>query len=191
MHERTRELRNANSKLVELATTDPLTGLCNRRAFSDSFERLYNHAVERRSDLAVLMMDLDGFKPVNDKLGHDTGDELLKLTANTLRENCRSYDVAARLGGDEFVVLMPQVDEATAETVANQILEQFQARTTELLEGNELISVVSMSIGLSFLKRHAPDNREHLINLADKALYSAKGSGKACLVIYHPGKVAA
>ena len=182
--ERTDELQQAVRKLDTMASTDPLTGLANRRAFTEALDLCFRELVRRKNEMACVMIDLDGFKDINDTLGHDTGDELLGLAARVLKENCRSSDVIARLGGDEFVILMPQTDDETAQQVGRRILDCFEQETAQILAEADVQFNVSMSVGLALRKRHNPESSEQLVIQADKAMYSAKGSGKACLRIY-------
>ena len=182
--ERTAELQEAVLKLDVMASTDPLTGLANRRAFTEALDMCFRESVRRENELACVMIDLDGFKDINDTLGHDTGDELLGLAARVLKENCRSSDVIARLGGDEFVIIMPQTDDGTAQQVGRRILDRFQEETAQMLADTGAQVNVSMSVGLALRKRHNPQSSEQLVVQADKAMYSAKGSGKACLRTY-------
>ena len=184
VQERTGELQEAVKKLDIMASTDPLTGLANRRAFVEALESHFHNSVRYGRELACVMIDLDGFKLVNDALGHYTGDRMLTTAAQVLKDNCRDTDVIARLGGDEFVVLMPDTDEQTALQVGDRILARFQEATARLLGDGQPLAEISMSVGLSFRKRGRPKTGEQLITQADQALYSAKGSGKACLRIY-------
>jgi diguanylate cyclase (GGDEF)-like protein/PAS domain S-box-containing protein len=137
-------------RLEQLAATDPLTGLANRRAFHDRLgaevERAHRHA----RDLSVALIDLDGFKGINDTFGHEAGDRVLVDVAAFLRGSVRSTDLLARVGGDEFAILMPETDAAAARALAE--------RAHALVGGAALGDGyhVSLSIGLSDLTRRAP-----------------------------------
>lgn len=184
VQDRTRDLQLAVRQLEEMASTDPLTGLTNRRAFNEALTQMFRQSVVKRNDLACVMIDLDGFKRINDTLGHETGDRLLTLVARVLKENCRRTDVVGRLGGDEFIVLMPGADEATATQVGDRILASFNEEAAELIQDPELADRLTMSAGIAFRLRSDPESPAELMSQADMALYQAKGSGKACLRFY-------
>ena len=181
---RTSELNDMVKRLDEMASTDPLTGLSNRRSFSDTVEPLFERAVLDDGDVTCLMIDLDGFKSLNDTVGHDAGDEVLVLTAKVLEEHCRSSDIAARLGGDEFVVLLPGADESSSQAIADAIIDHFEQKTIQMLSDVKPTLKVTMSIGLASRRASQPRTWEELLSQADKALYRAKGNGKACHVMY-------
>ncbi|UCE59016.1 MAG: diguanylate cyclase [Phycisphaerales bacterium] len=164
--ERTRQLR-------ELALREPLTGLYNRRHFSDMIDHSFAEAQRYDSELACIMLDLDDFKKVNDEYGHQTGDELLVLTATTIASQLRSADVAARFGGDEFIVLLPQTGTERASIVGRRIIEKFGDEVSERFPQ----LAVGMSMGIA--SRHSPgvDDTDSLIRAADRAMYEAKGAG--------------
>jgi diguanylate cyclase (GGDEF)-like protein len=165
LHRSTIDLRHA-------ATHDPLTGLPNRILFDARLETAVQDALEGRP-CAVLLADLDSFKPVNDRLGHEAGDELLAQVANRLLEAVRSCDVVARLGGDEFAILLAgPIDAATAARIAGRIVEQACA-PYRLARGT--VSV-GMSIGTALCPLDALDERA-LMLAADTALYEAKATG--------------
>jgi diguanylate cyclase (GGDEF)-like protein/PAS domain S-box-containing protein len=167
------------TQLTHQAFHDPLTGLANRSLFHDRVE----HALQRRSILdhsvAVLFLDVDNFKRVNDSLGHSAGDELLVQFADRLRGCIRSGDTAARLGGDEFAVLLDEPEDA--ETVAARLQDlltvAFLVATTEVF--------LTVSIGISVSDGTTADPDELLRN-ADAAMYAAKGRGKATAVTFRP-----
>jgi diguanylate cyclase (GGDEF)-like protein/PAS domain S-box-containing protein len=166
--------------LKNLAFSDPLTGLPNRRSFSHLLEQSIKEAERYQRMLAVLFMDLDKFKCVNDTLGHDAGDELLKQFAKRLKSCLRDSDVIARLGGDEFIILIPEIkDEKDADAVAKKILAVLQEPGE--IEGHTLYT--TSSIGISLYPRDGEDPRL-LIKNADLALYHAKEQGRdsACHV---------
>ena len=134
--------------------------------------------------LALLLLDLDGFKAVNDNLGHDAGDALLKQAANRIEAALRDSDYVARLGGDEFLIVVPQVsDKETAECVGKKIVAAVGAPYM-LLAGK--VSNVTASIGISMFPKDARD-REALMKCADLALYEAKHAGRDQLCFYSPG----
>jgi diguanylate cyclase (GGDEF)-like protein/PAS domain S-box-containing protein len=165
-------------KLEELrvefqAQHDGLTRLHNRAFFRAQLDTSVEHARRYETALALLFLDLDGFKPINDTLGHAAGDRLLQETANRLVESVRGSDVVARLGGDEFVVLLTSLTHARdAERVAQKLLNRIGAPVA--YEGKEL--TVSASIGIGLYPDDASD-AEHLIAAADEAMYKAKKAG--------------
>lgn len=180
------QLQVAVHQLETMALTDPLTGLANRRAFNESIERCFHEAERYGHDLACLMIDLDGFKPINDTLGHPRGDQLLIAVGKVLQANSRKSDICGRFGGDEFVVLLPQTDEGTARTVAHRINEQFLTAASNLFAGTEMTGRVGMSMGLACLQTSRTTSSEQLIAHADHALYRSKQAGRGRLTLYRP-----
>lgn len=176
------ERRNHERQLEHMADHDPLTGLLNRR----SFEReLHSHAtrVERYgSSGAVLMLDLDNFKYVNDTRGHSAGDDLLVRTALSLRLRLRDSDVLARLGGDEFAVLLPRADERETRTVTEALLQLVRDEATPTLIGGE--KRVTASIGVARFDDGERLTAEEMMVNADLAMYDAKGAGGDCWARY-------
>lgn len=170
-----REQRDAQASMTHQATHDALTGLFNRPAVTDFIEaRLGDESTAALGGFTLMLLDLDGFKAVNDNLGHEAGDELLRQAATRMMLALRESDYLARLGGDEFLVVIPQVsDEQTAQRVALKLIEAI-AVPYELL--NKAASV-TLSIGISFFPKDGRD-RIILMQRADSALYEAKHSGK-------------
>ncbi|MBI5329142.1 MAG: EAL domain-containing protein [Betaproteobacteria bacterium] len=157
-----------------LATHDDLTGLPNRSLFQDRLKSALARRERSEDKLAVLFVDLDNFKVVNDTLGHDVGDALLREAAQRLLTCVREGDTAARLGGDEFTVLMERTDKFQAAAVATRILEAFTVSFA--LSGKELFVTASIGIGI------CPDdgqNMQSLLKNADAAMYQVKTSGKS------------
>lgn len=179
-----KQLEEAVNKLETMAATDPLTGLANRRAFNQAMQRCFAEAGRYEHDLACIMVDLDGFKNLNDSLGHPAGDEALQRTARVLEAHCRRSDIAGRYGGDEFILLLPQTDLATAEQVANRIFEQFTQAVDTIFGNTVQRTALSMSMGVATLRQSRPLTPEQLIAHADHALYRAKQSGKTQIVSY-------
>jgi diguanylate cyclase (GGDEF)-like protein len=154
----------------ERANHDPLTNLPNRQLFEDRMEHAARHARRLNVDVALLYLDLDGFKPVNDALGHAAGDEVLKEVARRLHAVVRETDTVARLGGDEFAVLLePHGDREQAEMVAQRILDSVSEPITV---GNKQCSV-GISIGIALSSAQNFDT-EAFIKKADAAMYEAK-----------------
>jgi diguanylate cyclase (GGDEF)-like protein len=184
VQQRTDELQKANQQLRDLAVRDSLTGLYNRRHFSELVERLFAEATRYNTDLTCLMLDLDNFKRVNDSLGHQTGDRLLEVTANVIRASIRESDVPVRFGGDEFVVLLPRTSCADARSLAERMLHNFrEALTKEVPEAN----IASLSIGLASREEDQPLAAMDLVHLSDEALYLAKAGGKNRITVLRPG----
>ena len=167
----TREHRERD-RLVHLAERDPLTGLLNRAGFERSLERLMYAG--QADTVALLYIDLDHFKPVNDRHGHMAGDRLLQLFAQRLAESVRTTDVVARLGGDEFTILLSGIsDPAQAVRVADKVLAAAQAPF--VLDGCTLN--VTASVGIAFGLQPQAGWRE-LVARADAMLYRAKAEGR-------------
>jgi len=177
------QLEEAVAKLENLASTDPLTGLANRRSIQDTLDRRFAEAQRNATELVCAMIDLDQFKPLNDTLGHQMGDKLLTTAARVLEANCRRSDVAGRYGGDEFVLLLPGTELEEARQVARRIQHQFRQATHVMLPaGNE----TDMSVGLACCSVNRPATADQLVALADAAMYQAKAAGKGCVIIHPP-----
>jgi diguanylate cyclase (GGDEF)-like protein/PAS domain S-box-containing protein len=164
------------NQLEELSRTDELTRLLNRRAFSEEVERRLLHAQRKGRPSAMLYLDLDNFKAVNDLRGHADGDYVLRVFAKKLRESSRVGDYAGRIGGDEFVMWLEETDAAGAENKARSILESFQ----DLLEysGNPE-SPLGVSIGIALAAPDEDMTLEKLFAIADQAMYAVKRAGKS------------
>ncbi|MEA4910227.1 MAG: diguanylate cyclase [Anaerolineaceae bacterium] len=162
------------SKLEKLAVNDELTGLYNRRKFSELFEREISIAERCNEPLSLLMIDLDRFKPVNDDYGHPIGDQLLKEIAGFMKQEIRDIDVISRWGGEEFVVLLHKTDMEQAYEVAERIRKAIQV--THFVADKGGISK-TVSIGISDA-RSSDYDMERMISLADKAMYLAKQAGR-------------
>ncbi|HEX6735460.1 MAG TPA: EAL domain-containing protein, partial [Azonexus sp.] len=176
------ERRQAESKLNYLAYHDPLTGLANRRCFIERLEESLREAAASDQQLAVLFVDLDQFKQVNDSLGHGVGDELLVSVAARLSEQLRLVDMLSRLGGDEFICLMERVrNEDEVAIVAGEIVDAFEQPFR--LGGHELF--LSPSVGISLFPRDGATVVELLRN-ADTAMYRAKAVGRGQFHFYTP-----
>ncbi len=180
------QLEEMVTRLETMAATDPLTGLANRRAFGQAMDRRFADAVRHGHDLACIMIDLDGFKQLNDALGHPAGDRILQVAARVLLANCRRSDVAGRFGGDEFVLILPQISGEAAEQVARRISEEFETATLAEVGQGRYDGRLSMSMGLAMLSPQRVTAPEQLIAQADHALYCAKSAGKTQLVVHRP-----
>ncbi|HET6251081.1 MAG TPA: diguanylate cyclase [Tepidisphaeraceae bacterium] len=175
VQEKNAQLEKSLRRIEEVAATDPLTGLYNRRHFGRVIEQLFNEAQRYDNELSCVMIDLDGYKQLNDTLGHQVGDQLLVVAGKVISANMRKMDVAARYGGDEFVLLLPRADVDEAARVAQRIGAEFRQASAILLRRNE---GVSMSIGVGSTKCDMPAGTEQLIAAADTALYRAKAGGR-------------
>jgi diguanylate cyclase (GGDEF)-like protein len=157
------------------ATRDPLTDLYNRRVFWELFEYEVARAVRHNYQFALLMIDLDNFKLVNDNYGHGVGDRYLQGVAHAIKSILRPGDIFARYGGDEFVLLLPDSNQATAGVVAQRLLETVGAMEVPADDGKPISG--SVSIGMAIYPLHA-DNAKDLFLFADNMMYKAKSAGK-------------
>lgn len=174
------ERREVENRLAHLAHYDALTGLANRALLTEEIDRAIAAARRHRQRLAVVFIDLDHFKQVNDSLGHEAGDELLKTVAYRLRHAVRDSDLVARLGGDEFVILLPEIETAEDVLVVTEKVQSECARPV-LVAGREVR--VGASMGVSLYPDDAGDSRS-LLRFADSALYHAKSEGRNHLQFY-------
>lgn len=174
---RTRELETLNEILHQNSITDPLTGIPNRRHFDDILRKEFKRAARDDLSIAVLMVDLDHFKKINDTHGHPMGDHCLKVAAQTLNQAVkRPPDIVARYGGEEFAVLLPNTPLAGAREVAQQILEAFRALSIVTFEGHPV--PVTASIGAAACTPRPGESPDALMHAADTALYRAKNDGR-------------
>src|SRR5207248_2027438 len=163
------------SKGLDYIHPDALTGLPNRALFQNQLEVALARAARRQRTIAVLFVDLDRFKIINDSLGHDTGDDLLVAVARRLQESVRDEDTVARLSGDEFTVLLEEVeDEVEAASVAQRIIDDIRQAID--LEGHQVFVGASVGIALS---HNGEDRAEDLLRDADLAMYRAKERGRS------------
>jgi two-component system, cell cycle response regulator len=169
------QLEQSLGKMEEMAATDALTGLYNRRHFGRSLDQCFAEALRYEQDLSCIMIDLDSYKKLNDTYGHQVGDQLLMLAGRVISANKRAMDVAARYGGDEFVLLLPHTTGEEAANVAQRIREEFFRASAGLLK-REL--GVTMSVGIGSLRANRPVSADQLVALADAALYCAKDAGR-------------
>lgn len=168
-------IRLVQRDLERLVASDPLTGLHNRRALLDRLKQETERYARYRQPLALAMLDLDAFKPINDTYGHLFGDHVLRQVAETILRSVRTLDVAARYGGDEFAVILPQTDAQGALRVCERLLRN----VSSLEVTQEKISVrVSLSLGLALYPGEGIGSVEDLLRAADDALYRAKRSGR-------------
>ncbi|MFN8769005.1 MAG: EAL domain-containing protein [Lysobacteraceae bacterium] len=169
----------AKKRIEELAFTDPLTGLPNRVLLRERFEMAINYAKRERKPFAVLFIDLDRFKQINDSLGHGYGDRVLMIIADRLRDCIRQVDTAARIGGDEFIVLLAGVDAQGAEIAARRILNA----VAQPVDVADMSFRLTVSIGIAMYPEDGAD-AEELARNADSAMYAVKERGRADLRFY-------
>ncbi|TIU32966.1 MAG: diguanylate cyclase, partial [Mesorhizobium sp.] len=170
------QLRASVTQTIEMAVTDGLTGLHNRRYLDSHLETLFDRAVARRRPLSVMITDLDRFKSINDAHGHDGGDDVLREFARRLRKNVRGIDLACRFGGEEFVVVMPDTEGAVAEKVAERIRAEI-AQVPFAIGADGKTIEVTVSVGVSSVLK-GTDTVASLMKRADLALYEAKSGGR-------------
>lgn len=177
------ERKAAEQQIVYHATHDQLTGLLNRSQFMERLRATIEGSTDAQDQLAVLFLDLDRFKVINDSLGHMMGDALLVAVAKRLRRSLREHDIVARMGGDEFTVALPGIDsEATALRICRKLIETMRAPF--VVKGQELH--LTTSVGISLYPAHG-DGPEMLLRRADTALYRAKGKGKNQYCLFTAG----
>ena len=172
----TDHLRDNVQSSIEMAITDGLTGLHNRRYLESHMVALAEQAVTRGKPLALMILDIDHFKSINDTYGHDAGDDVLREFAVRIRKSVRGIDLAARYGGEEFVVVMPETDLHVAGIVAERLRQAVASEPFAIEKGARRIDV-TMSIGLSMLERKGESIADAL-KRADQALYRAKHAGR-------------
>lgn len=175
-HRFTQKLRDTLHTTMEMAITDGLTGLHNRRYLERHLAGLVDQASARNKPLSVLLLDIDFFKSVNDTYGHDAGDDVLREFSRRIRRTVRNIDLVCRLGGEEFVVVMPDTDAPVAAIVGERIRQRIAGQAF-LIEGGEQSISVTVSIGLSH-RMKSGDTPESLLRRADEALYQAKREGR-------------
>jgi diguanylate cyclase (GGDEF)-like protein len=178
--QRTRELQIANDELTKLATHDVLTGLPNRQLVNDRLLQALSAARRDKLNMALMFIDLDEFKPVNDKYGHAVGDLLLKEAAKRIHDCLRKSDTVARIGGDEFIVLLPVIE---TKIDACGVAEKIRASLNEpFILAGEVLNI-SSSIGIALYPEHGLD--EHaLCQHADRAMYEVKNGGRNAVRVF-------
>jgi diguanylate cyclase (GGDEF)-like protein len=172
VEERTRELQQAYDRIHDLSMTDELTGLCNRRGFYLLAERMLSHVARYGGGCTVMFMDLDGLKQINDRLGHEAGDEMIRQAAEALRQTLREADVAARMGGDEFCVVMLGSAGESLQQRLHQAIDAFNASAAQPF-------ALSASVGCATLAECAEASLDSLLALADERMYEDKRRRRA------------
>jgi len=175
------QLRSNVRDGLKMAVIDPLTGLYNRRYATQHMQKIVDRARESGNNFAVMMMDLDKFKLINDTQGHDAGDMVLKEFSHRIQENVRGVDLVARMGGEEFLVVMPDASDMVAKHVSERLRRAIESKPFVTASGVELKITVSIGVAIGHPNDDGPDV---LIKQADTALYAAKSNGRN-LVSFH------
>ncbi len=176
VQERTEELREANRKLQQLSDTDQLTGISNRRSLERYLHHTFERAIVSGTGIALLMIDVDHFKPVNDTHGHQVGDDCLRVIAERIRESTRwPADMVARYGGEEFCVVLPYSDRQTAINAGERIRASIAAKPLPTRVGQLRLSI---SVGIYAAVPVANESAEDFLQRADEALYRSKQEGR-------------
>jgi diguanylate cyclase (GGDEF)-like protein len=173
-------LATTRDELARQAATDPLTGIANRRHFAEQAGRVIATAQRHGRPCALLELDLDGLKTVNDTYGHAAGDELLLAFVRTCHANLREGDILGRLGGDEFAVLLPETSLEQAESIAERVRLAFEREDVRVAE---IRLASSVSVGITAVGTEARTTLEDLLRGADAALYEAKRAGRNRVVV--------
>jgi two-component system cell cycle response regulator len=171
---------NLERRILELANTDPLTGLLNRRAFMERMEQEMSRAQREKKPLSLIMADIDHFKNVNDTYGHQIGDLVLQRFVGQLTTSTRPYDFMGRYGGEEFVVCLPGADGLKAASVSERMRRQVEDMETMLPDDSRSIRITA-SFGTASNSIESGENIDLLIKRADDALYLAKNKGRNCV----------
>ncbi len=180
-----RELEQSRVRLAELANTDPLTKLKNRRSFQEHGAHHLAMARRYKTDLSLLLLDIDFFKNINDRHGHQTGDEVLIQVADLLAEQVRVVDIVARIGGEEFAVLLPATNRLGAAVLAERIRAAIEQ--SEFPADGKVLAV-TVSVGIASLGAEPVDSVDELLAIADKRLYLAKNNGRNRICVNDQGK---
>lgn len=183
---RNESLEETVSHLEAMVMTDPLTKLANRRHVEQRLPQMFAESVRYGTDLTAMMIDLDGFKSINDTLGHGRGDDLLRMTGRIVLEHVRQSDLAARYGGDEFLILLPRTSSSLAAQVSERLINVFHRQAAMSARGGVR---VGMSIGVACVSISKPLDATDLLSHADNALYAAKQGGKSRTMLCGPDGV--
>ncbi|NOX09146.1 MAG: diguanylate cyclase [Gammaproteobacteria bacterium] len=175
------KLVEQNKRMEHLATHDSLTGLPNRLLLRDRVNEVFSDNMDQKQNIALLLVDLDRFKEINDTLGHLTGDEILKQTATRMLDCIRQSDTVARLGGDEFAIILPATGSESAKQTAQLVSDRLQQHF--MVNDNKL--QIGASIGIALYPEHG-DNFETVLHCADTAMYISKRAQGSGAVMYDP-----
>lgn len=179
------ELGEANALLARQATTDPLTGLANRRLFDDCMNKEWERARRENRPVALIAIDIDHFKAYNDSFGHPAGDECLKQVAQAIGGTCRAMDIAARMGGEEFALLLPGLDATAAAGVAERVRATIESLGIEHPHPGH--NVLTISLGVAAASPTEACHAKGLLGAADRALYRAKALGRNAIAMSDEG----
>jgi len=174
----TEALARSERELKRLATTDVLTGLMNRRALTEEAVKERRRANRDGTKIAIVMLDLDNFKHINDRYGHSSGDIVLQRFSTMLKQQLRITDSVSRIGGEEFVVLLPNTDLQSADRLMKKILAEVTEQSIELIDG----ASVKVSFSGGVIEWRSGDGFGHVLTQADVQMYKAKERGRNCIV---------
>ncbi|MFT6779448.1 MAG: diguanylate cyclase [Paraglaciecola sp.] len=172
-------MQSLNNQLEKMSRVDGLTGLCNRHFWEEQFVMEYKRDKRSKSPSALIMIDIDNLKKVNDTYGHPAGDEVIKALASVIKKTTRETDIAGRYGGEEFAIILPDTPVANVEFVAERIRRLVEKYTVVCDEINIKFTI---SLGIAGFKHSQKDSTQWL-DAADKALYQAKNSGKNRVIL--------
>jgi diguanylate cyclase len=187
LRETTEKVKSLEKNLEDArneAITDSLTGLANRRHFDSMLQKVAGKAMNAGTDVALLLVDIDHFKSVNDNWGHQVGDQVLQLVSKTIRDQIRSMDLAARYGGEEFAVVLPETSLHVACDVGNRIRMAFEGRPIVARGSKQTIGKITVSLGAACYEPGEP--LAEWVRRTDAALYEAKATGRNRLVAAQP-----
>ncbi|AWI03037.1 sensor domain-containing diguanylate cyclase [Clostridium drakei] len=180
VEERTKALEKANNELMKLSLLDGLTGIYNRRAFDKSINDVFLESKMKLGTFSIMMIDIDFFKSYNDRYGHTSGDEIIKMVANTFKDNVRKEGRVFRYGGEEFIAIFYNLEINMAKKVGEGIIKAIQNLNVPHEESP--YEVITVSAGIAEYK-NTFNSPEEIIKVVDKKLYMAKGKGRNCLEI--------
>jgi diguanylate cyclase (GGDEF)-like protein len=178
-----REMCEETERLKQQATTDELTGLLNRGCIMSRLREELSRSDRYAKTMSLVMLDIDGFKNVNDQFGHTTGDRVLKRVSEVMMNAVRSIDIVGRFGGDEFVIILPETDTYFAAHMAERV--RFDIAKTDISREipDRMVNKITASIGIATFPLHGIST-EVLVDHADEALYRAKAGGRDRVVVY-------
>jgi diguanylate cyclase (GGDEF)-like protein len=189
LQSRNNELNSANTKLMSMATTDPLTGACNRRYILARLDQQFQQTMRYGEPFALLIMDIDHFKRVNDTYGHQVGDDVLRHFVDVIRKLIRGTDLFGRYGGEEFLLILHGTDPEDAQRTADRLRSEV-ARTPCNSDQVEVPIPITVSMGLITVPCPKVETVEDVVKAADAALYRAKAGGRNCVVMAEESAVA-